>query len=234
MTVDLQALNNYMLHLDTSGPDGFVALSDGAELLAHERLTDPKNYAATLHPTMAAMLDGRGLTMAELSAVSVVGGPGSYTGLRIALATAKGICYAVDKPLLMANYLHLLAWPWVEVADASYESCIAIIPARVGEYFIAAYAAADGHEVLEPQHVDTDEALRFIQAASTYDILIVGQVAPDLSMLREIATITWVEERTIMPKSLCEIAFSDLKANRNVNLAHAEPFYLKAPFTHNK
>ncbi|HTR51713.1 MAG TPA: tRNA (adenosine(37)-N6)-threonylcarbamoyltransferase complex dimerization subunit type 1 TsaB [Kofleriaceae bacterium] len=84
-----------------------------------------------------------GVAPRELEAVAVGAGPGSFTGLRIGMATAKGIAFAAGRPLWVASSLAALAW---RVREVDADVVVAVIDARRGEVYAGAYA----RETLEP------------------------------------------------------------------------------------
>jgi tRNA threonylcarbamoyladenosine biosynthesis protein TsaB len=88
------------LGIDTSGSEGGVALRKNAELLMEISMKTPLQHAEELLPLIDEALDHCKMTISEVGLVSVNTGPGSFTGLRIGLATAKGICHASGIPLV--------------------------------------------------------------------------------------------------------------------------------------
>ncbi len=89
----------FYLALDTSGPTGWVAVGVGGVLLAGARMDRAGEHAARLAPTIADVLDDACVGADELSGIVVGEGPGSFTGVRVAAATAKGLVHALGVPL---------------------------------------------------------------------------------------------------------------------------------------
>jgi tRNA threonylcarbamoyladenosine biosynthesis protein TsaB len=129
----------HILHLETSTKACSVALSrDGVLLELKETLTDDFSHSENLTNFIEDVLRHQQLTPKDLSAVSVASGPGSYTGLRIGVSTAKGLCYALGIPLIAVDSLHSLA----QIAKDKHPEmrlCMAI-DARRMEIFSAIYA----------------------------------------------------------------------------------------------
>jgi tRNA threonylcarbamoyladenosine biosynthesis protein TsaB len=98
-----------ILSLETATESCSVALSQGQELIAEKYINEPKAHATVLAPFIEEILKENSLTIQDLSAVAVSEGPGSYTGLRVGVSVAKGICYASQKPLLAVNTLAAIA-----------------------------------------------------------------------------------------------------------------------------
>jgi tRNA threonylcarbamoyladenosine biosynthesis protein TsaB len=107
------------LALDTSGPLGSVALGSGARVLARGFLDRQGRHAAEMIPRISECLSEAGAAMADLAGVVVGAGPGSFTGVRVAAATAKGIAHALRIPL----------WPFSSLeAAAVSERVISALP----------------------------------------------------------------------------------------------------------
>ncbi len=88
------------LGVDTSEPRGGVALYDGRELADERWMDEPLHHAEQLFPAITAILAGNDVTKNDIDLVCVNRGPGSFTGLRIGLAAAKGLCQAIGRPLV--------------------------------------------------------------------------------------------------------------------------------------
>ncbi len=89
----------WYLALDTSGPVGYVALGRGTEVIGRATIVEPDRQAAELVPTVGSVLAEAGVRVQELSGIVVGEGPGSFTGVRVAAATAKGLARGASLPL---------------------------------------------------------------------------------------------------------------------------------------
>jgi len=98
-----------ILSIDTSTTVCSVALHQDGTLLAQYELLAEKSSSGMLTTLVSQAVQHTGHTLRELDAVAVAKGPGSYTGLRIGISTAKGLCFALDKPLLAINTLEAMA-----------------------------------------------------------------------------------------------------------------------------
>ena len=219
----------YLLHIDTATDTGTVAISADGVITAFRVNTDSRNHAAVINMMIGDVLAEAGCSLADVHGVVVCGGPGSYTGLRIGMATAKGLCYALDKPLFVDSRLTLLAHHQYLVHTSNYQQYVALIKARENEYFIAVY---DGNFtcLLPPQHIIHDQLPVLVKnTAHTLwitdadPIALTGLAVNDLDITNDIATNL---------SSWGVYAFDQFKCNMNVNLATAEPFYLKQVYTH--
>ncbi len=99
-----------ILSLETATKTCSVALHRGDALLALQEIHLEKSHAALLHSMIQNLLEACQVSRDALDAVAVSMGPGSYTGLRIGVSVAKGLCYALDIPLLAVGTLEAMAW----------------------------------------------------------------------------------------------------------------------------
>lgn len=136
-----------LLNIDTSTEDASLCLTDGETSLCLLSNRTQKEHAAWLHPAIQEALLSAGKKITDLAAVGITAGPGSYTGLRIAMASAKGLCYALGIPLIAVNTLEAMVYA-AHNEDTDF-FCPAI-DARRMEVFTAVY---DKHveSILPPQ-----------------------------------------------------------------------------------
>jgi tRNA threonylcarbamoyladenosine biosynthesis protein TsaB len=100
---------HFLLHLETSTNICSVAISSGSILIDSITVNEGLQHAEVLSPAIDQLLKNTSIARKHLSAVSVSMGPGSFTGLRIGMSTAKGICYGLGVPLIGINTLYALA-----------------------------------------------------------------------------------------------------------------------------
>lgn len=213
----------YLLHIDTATDQGLYFLAKDGHIISRQNSGDNRDHAATLPFLAAQVLTDAGLSFADLSAIVVNGGPGSYTGLRIGLAAAKGYCFARSLPLLLENRLLLL----LETLRAQQpgQHLLAILPARSGEYFAAAMRP-DGDLLLPPQHLHTPQLSEYIYTTS-HAPAVIGTVQEDLAGLLPAEPAAPVYD----PDVWAALSFEQYTRQAFSNLATAEPYYLKAAFT---
>jgi tRNA threonylcarbamoyladenosine biosynthesis protein TsaB len=148
---------SFILSLDTSTQNCSVALHENGQLITQELVDEEGSHSRSLTLLIEKVMKTAGRTLAELSAVAVSNGPGSYTGLRIGLATAKGICFALDKPLICLPTLRVLA----SAVDAPAGSLLLpMLDARRMEVYAAVYTPA--LEEVSPQeaHILNQESFQ--------------------------------------------------------------------------
>ena len=147
-----------ILALETSGQAGSVALMDGDALLAERRLPTDERNAKTLAPAIREILTGAGWTPGEVRLVAVAVGPGSFTGLRVGVTTAKTFAYAVGAEVIGVNTLEVIA------AQAPVDVCrlAVVLDAQRQQVFAAEFArgsAGDFNWARDTAIVDNDEWL---------------------------------------------------------------------------
>lgn len=99
-----------ILHIETATAICSVALADKGKLLIERTVDGPQEHARLLTVTIDAVMKDAGYIYNQLDAIAVSRGPGSYTGLRIGIATAKGLCFALEKPLIAVDTLYSMAF----------------------------------------------------------------------------------------------------------------------------
>jgi tRNA threonylcarbamoyladenosine biosynthesis protein TsaB len=125
----------YFLAIETATSLGSVALYAGPSMLGYLEYRKAKSHARLLGHMVQTLLTDLEIPTEELSAIAVSQGPGSYTGLRVGVSTAKGLCMALDKPLIGISSLEALAWQVQELAEAKNAWICPMIDARRMEVY---------------------------------------------------------------------------------------------------
>lgn len=220
----------YILHIDTSAETGIVALAKDGQVLSATEQTNARNHAATINKDIEQVLKANNIGLDDISAFCVNGGPGSYTGLRIGLATAKGYCYALGKPLMMHNRLLILCLPGVQDISNTADTHVAVLQAREGEYFMAAYDK-ELNIIQEPQHVDALNTGYFTGQLQG-SISVAGYIDETITNCLQNADVKMNPDTTPDIVAWARYSFEEYNCNRIVSLANSEPFYLKQVYTH--
>ena len=103
-----------ILNIDTATESASIALSNDDRVLGSMENKDQKDHAAWIHSAIQQLLKAHDRDIQQLQAVAVTSGPGSYTGLRVGMATAKGICYTLRIPLITESTLKVMALAAIE------------------------------------------------------------------------------------------------------------------------
>jgi tRNA threonylcarbamoyladenosine biosynthesis protein TsaB len=141
-----------LVSIDTSGRNGSVALcrgdASGFEILGMTAI-EGGTYSARLMPCVADLLDGAGLDKGRIDGIVVVDGPGSFTGLRVGLSTAKALCEVLQKPLATVSMLEALAVTY----GRQGEVVTSVLDAGRGELYVGEYEIAEGSARLLGQSI---------------------------------------------------------------------------------
>lgn len=212
-----------ILHIETSSKNCSVAISDGENLLCLcEEVSDNYKQSESLHSFVEWALEGAEISLKDLDAVSLGKGPGSYTGLRIGAASAKGFCYGLKLPLIAVNSLDSMV---EEFVNQGFDLIIPLIDARRMEVYTAFFDGKSGNMISETEAKILDEN-SFSELADN-KILFIGDGA---KKAQEILNLPNAEFRSdIYPSAKGLIKKSVEKFNQQdfEDVAYFEPFYLK-------
>ena len=149
-----------ILIIDTALEEAFVALSKDGMIIGELTNKETHSHASFIQVAIEKLLQDQAMAINELDAIAVTLGPGSYTGLRVGLATAKGIAYTLQKPLIGLSTLSALATAAIHIAPNSIEpgtQIFAMIDARRMEVFGAIYDA-NCNPLVQEQAMVLDQA----------------------------------------------------------------------------
>ena len=215
---------NYILHIDTTTKKCSVALAqDGELMIQKELLSEEFSHSEQLHPFIEEVLKESGLKSSSLSAIAISKGPGSYTGLRIGVAAAKGLCFALDLPLIALNTLEIMVQPY-EVSPYSF--IIPMLDARRMEVYTAIF-----DETKKWIQETTAEVLTkntFTSIVNEQSCLIIGDGAIKFKTLYPKINASYTSEiHYPVAKDMIALAWKKFNAKEFEDLAYFEPFYLK-------
>jgi len=227
-----------ILNIDTVTDQASVSLSIDSSVIGTLENNEQKDHAAWIQMAINTLLQKHGYTMQQLQAVAVTAGPGSYTGLRVGMATAKGLCFALQIPLITINTLQVMAnaaiAEWLPKASGMQPPlCFCpMIDARRMEVFTAVYDEAL-QEIVAPKAVILDE-LSFKEELNNRSLICFGNGSNKWKNVSRYPNVLFINEKLDIAKSLAKLA-SHLYSSRNfANLAYAEPVYLKEFYTYIK
>ena len=215
-------MSAYILHLETSTKICSVALSLNGELLAQlNQIGEGYIHGEQLTLMITELLAKSQLSLKDLAAVSYSSGPGSYTGLRIGLSTAKGLCFALSIPLIALPTHHIL----LELALANdfknAKKVIALLDARRTEVYMQVFDCQGGSKnelhcaLLEQINIDT-----YLPA------IVVGDANEKAKTFWTDPSIQWFDQ-PICAKYQATLAFKAFEQKAFEDLAYCSPIYLK-------
>jgi tRNA threonylcarbamoyladenosine biosynthesis protein TsaB len=217
----------FILHIESSSTLCSVALSDGAKCIALRELNAGYTHAENLHLFIEDVLKEAGIRAAQLNAVAVSSGPGSYTGLRIGFSTAKGLAYALNIPLIVVDTLKVLT----ALASAQHHVDVLLycpmLDARRMEVYTAVYTH-NLEEKLAPQALLLSEESISVFAHLQKGICFFGDGMPKARHLLEaLPGACFTEGIATGSEAMISLAYEKFKQNQFSDTAYAEPFYLK-------
>src|SRR3954470_637748 len=210
-----------ILNIDTATDLATVGFADEHNIIAAQTSEDQKNHAAFVQSAISQLLKSYQLSLHDIDAVAVVNGPGSYTGLRVGLASAKGLCYALNKPLILLNTLEVMALASIsQYPDKDTLHC-PMIDARRMEVFTAVYSS-ELQPLLPPQPMilSINSFINFLQ----YEKVVFsgsGQQKFESIIQHSNAVFSQVSYTIEQVNSLAQRDFSTKKF---ADLAYSEPF----------
>ena len=160
-----------ILSLETATDVCSVALHQGTQLLAQDGIHESQSHASMLAPLIDAVCLKAGVSIKEMQAIAVSRGPGSYTGLRIGTSTAKGLCYALDIPLISVGTLELLAFQGNR-ENRSHALLCPMIDARRMEVY--SLVTDDQLNVIQPASANVIDEGSFAELLESSQMLIFG------------------------------------------------------------
>ena len=213
--------------IETSTALCSTALVENGVLTSYRESSAPKAHASLTAVFIQEMLDERGLTLADCDAVCVSKGPGSYTGLRVGVSTAKGLCFGSGKPLIAVGTLDtLVAQAAEEIAAGegqAYRYIIPMIDARRMEVYTAVFE--NGAQITEtaPKIIDETSYAEYLEQGPC---LFIGDGAGKCADVIKHPNAQFCQ---CWPKAsaMLEPAMAAYKEKRFEDVAYFEPFYLK-------
>lgn len=213
---------SWILNIDTSSSLASLALGKDGIIVNSAFNPDQKDHAAWIHVAIKELLLNSNITLSALDAVAVTEGPGSYTGLRVAMATAKGICFAINKPLITHNTLEIMTRSVMDKYDTGH--FCPMIDARRMEIFTAIYDC-ELNVKMTPRAMILD-AQSFHDQLESNSILFFGSGAEKFSAICDHPHAKFAECRSSAEDMIFASEEKFIK-KQFADLAYSEPQYLK-------
>ena len=214
-----------ILQLETATPVCAVALSINGKTVATKEETAQNIHASKLTLFINDVMEQAGISFNELDAVAVSKGPGSYTGLRIGVSTAKGLCFALDKPLIGINTLSMMGAGFL-AEYPNYKGLVCpMIDARRMEVFTAIFDA-DLTEVEATNAKIVDET-SFLDLLNENEVTFIGNGAEKCSALIQHNNAKFITTNFNAASNMTSLANAAFMSKEFEDVAYFEPFYLK-------
>jgi len=216
-----------ILHIETATDICSVALSENGNLHSLRETADKNSHAEILADSIAQVLFETQLNVHNLDAVAVSQGPGSYTGLRIGVSTAKGLCYALSIPLIAVNSLQALA-AGSRIYDTECGENTLYCPmfdARRMEVYSAVFNSS--LEEVEPTTARIVDEHTFRYLLDNHRVVFSGNGVPKCKTVIADANAIFFAQVLPSAKFMITIAEKKFMQSQFENTTYAEPFYLK-------
>ncbi|MDF4202030.1 tRNA (adenosine(37)-N6)-threonylcarbamoyltransferase complex dimerization subunit type 1 TsaB [Maribacter sp. SA7] len=212
-----------IINLETSSTNCSVCVAKEGEILAIKELNSANySHAEKLHIFIEEVMKEASLKMEDLEAVAVSKGPGSYTGLRIGVSAAKGLCYALGIPLISISTLKSMA---SQVKINNDEVLIPVLDARRMEVYSSVFDA-ELNEIRETKAEVIDEN-SFKEYINSKHIHFLGSGAEKIKELFPLESITYHCDVVPSAKEMASISSDKFNASNFEDVAYFEPYYLK-------
>ncbi|AYZ14395.1 tRNA (adenosine(37)-N6)-threonylcarbamoyltransferase complex dimerization subunit type 1 TsaB [Chryseobacterium arthrosphaerae] len=212
-----------ILYLETSSKNCSVAVSDNEKLLCLcEEVSENYKQSESLHTYVEWALEGAGISLKDIEAVSLGKGPGSYTGLRIGAASAKGFCYGLKVPFIAINSLESMIEPFL---GNNYDLIVPLIDARRMEVYTAVYDGNTGEELSGTEAKILDETS--FEEYRDKKIIFVGDGAKKAKDILQLPDAVFKDDVYPSAQYLIKKTLEKIEKKEFEDMAYFEPFYLK-------
>jgi tRNA threonylcarbamoyladenosine biosynthesis protein TsaB len=218
-----------ILQIETATTSCSVALAADGKVLAFKQVNERNKHAEVITLFTEELITGNGYTYQDLDAIAVSCGPGSYTGLRIGVSTAKGLCFALDKPLIAIETLEAMAYGVINDNAIEIEESTLLCPmidARRMEVYCAVFNT-DG-EKLRATAADIIDENSFADLLKGHKILFFGDGADKCeAVLGSNPNASFLLNFENSATYLTQKAAEKFSGKDFENVAYFEPYYLK-------
>ena len=225
-----------LLYIDTSGPDALIGISQGQQILAFKQNSVSHSHAEFVQAGIQDMCKEVNIPLTAIDAVVVTLGPGSYTGLRVGLASAKGLAYALNKPLIGLSTLALLAKAAIrEITKDGKEKMVtsyqifSMIDAKRMEVFGGIFDQA--LQIIEPEKAYIIEESLITRLLQQGPLICIGSGVAKTKELTQVpsfqSTSTLFLNNNYSLADMLALALVKWENKKFENLAYSSPSYLK-------
>nr|WP_315244478.1 tRNA (adenosine(37)-N6)-threonylcarbamoyltransferase complex dimerization subunit type 1 TsaB [uncultured Flavobacterium sp.] len=212
---------SFILNIETATKNCSVSIAkNGETIICKEIAEEGYSHAEKLHVFIEEIIIETGISVHDLAAVAVSQGPGSYTGLRIGVSAAKGLCFALNIPLIAVDTLQTLA----SQAKVTEGKIISMLDARRMEVYSAIYNA--DLEIERPILAEVIDENSFKDFTET--IYFVGDCAEKCKLVLTNENFIFLEDvKYPSAAAMSKISYDKYQKSDTVDVAYFEPYYLK-------
>ncbi|ANI90215.1 tRNA N6-adenosine(37)-N6-threonylcarbamoyltransferase complex dimerization subunit TsaB [Arachidicoccus ginsenosidimutans] len=220
-----------ILLIDTALENASIVLADTQHILAEEKNSEQKNHAAFVQTAIESISAKTQTSLKDIDAVAVSAGPGSYTGLRVGMASAKGLCFALNKPLILLNTLKIMAKSTalqLNKQDALYAP---MIDARRMEVFAALYDFSLNEIEKTSAFILTEQNFSETFLNHEKEIIFFGNGMDKWKAIAPQGNFSFPENIAIDANAINALAQQSFEKKLFADLAYSEPVYAKSFYT---
>jgi tRNA threonylcarbamoyladenosine biosynthesis protein TsaB len=220
-----------ILNIDTSSENASICLAQDGVSIAMLENAEQRDHAAWIHPAIEKILKQVERSIQDIKAVAVTAGPGSYTGLRVGMATAKGLCYALNIPLITENTLKVMALAAKKHTGKTSNKNLLFCPmldARRMEVFTGIFNN-NLEEVLKSCAMELDPQI-FSDYLNKFEICFFGSGSKKFESLVSDSNAMFMQIH-YSAAHLAELSHFKFVNNEFSDTAYSEPLYLKEFYT---
>ncbi|MEO7164369.1 MAG: tRNA (adenosine(37)-N6)-threonylcarbamoyltransferase complex dimerization subunit type 1 TsaB [Bdellovibrionia bacterium] len=217
----------YILNIHTATETALVNLSKGPEVLGTKVNTETKEHASFLHPAINDLLMRERVSITEIKAIGITLGPGSYTGMRVGLAAAKGICYALNIPLVTFSSLELIAASCAQFVKEKEALYCPMIDARRMEVYTALYSYKLDEITTARAEILSKES--FSEELARHNIYFCGSGSAKFQTLSQLPE-KHFPRTEISSMMLSSLSWSKIENKKFEKSTDAQPLYMKGLF----
>ena len=211
-----------ILNIETATKNCSVSIAkDGVNIILQELNDGNYSHAEKLHPFIQQVVQEAKMSFNDIDAVAVSKGPGSYTGLRIGVSAAKGLCFAFDKPLISIETLHSLA----HKTTIKEGVIVPMLDARRMEVYAAVYDS--NYNQLREIKAEVIDENSFQEYLSEGKVYFLGDGAEKSKEVITHENAVFIDGKYPSAKEMAQLSYDKYKKNDIEDVAYFEPFYLK-------
>ena len=212
----------YILCIETSGTNCSVAVSYQEKCIASREInTGGFSHAENLHVFIQSLLEEIAIPFDNFKAIAVSARPGSYTGLRIGVSSAKGLCYAWNVPLIAIPTLEILA----HSIQTDEKLIVPMLDARRMEVYTSVFDAK--YNEIYPVQAQILDSNSFIDYLSCNQVIFLGDGSNKFAEICSHSNAIFMKDKFPSAISMCSLAWKRYQVQSFENIAYYEPFYLK-------
>jgi len=215
-----------ILYIETATQVCSVSISHNGTLVAIRESSIANSHSEMLSTFIGEIMNETNLELKDLDAIAVSMGPGSYTGLRIGVSSAKGLCYSLEKPLIAVSTLQSMANGMSNLISDDKAILCPMIDARRMEVYASLFNVKN--EELREIKAEIIDENSFNEYLNSHPVYFAGDGAEKCKEILSVhQNAKFIDEFVISSKDMIEIAISKFAKKDFVDLAYFEPFYLK-------